>query len=232
MGSEMCIRDRDNGVAPKVSYEFGDLSGDSISWTDGPYVGTVEFSLYGDQDAAYLAFQSGEVDFVLNPLGLKRNALEALIAQGDVEVITNQSNGFRYLAFNTRAGKFPTDNQAFRQAVACIVDKDYIIESILAGAVINMDGVMPPALTSWVSPVQGVLAECNGMNFEERWNKSISILQDAGWQADDWGSHPGGSERAIAPTNLRGPNGEAMPSDMLLYAPSAGYDPILSLIHI
>ena len=218
----------DNGVAPKVSYEFGDLSGDSISWTDGPYVGTVEFSLYGDQDAAYLAFQSGEVDFVLNPLGLKRNALEALIAQGDVEVITNQSNGFRYLAFNTRAGKFPTDNQAFRQAVACIVDKDYIIESILAGAVINMDGVMPPALTSWVSPVQGVLAECNGMNFEERWNKSISILQDAGWQADDWGSHPGGAERAIAPTNLRGPNGEAMPSDMLLYAPSAGYDPIRS----
>ena len=114
----------DNGVAPKVSYEFGDLSGDSISWTDGPDVGTVEFSLYGDQDAAYLAVQSGEVDFVLNPLGLKRNALEALIAQGDVEVITNQSNGFRYLAFNTRAGKFPTDNQAFRQAVACIVDKD------------------------------------------------------------------------------------------------------------
>ena len=39
------------------SYEFGDLSGDSISWTDGPYVGTVEFSLYGDQDAAYLAFK-------------------------------------------------------------------------------------------------------------------------------------------------------------------------------
>jgi ABC-type transport system substrate-binding protein len=157
----------DNGVAPAISYEFGDLSGDSISWTDGPFVGTVEFSLYGDQDAAYLAFQSGEVDFVLNPLGLKRNALEALISQGDVEVITNQSNGFRYMAFNTREGKFPTDNKAFRQAVSCIVDKDYIIESILAGAVINMDGVMPPALTSWVSPVQGVLAECNDMNFEK-----------------------------------------------------------------
>ena len=137
----------DNGVAPKVSYEFGDTSGDSISWTDGPYVGTVEFSLYGDQDAAYLAFQSGEVDFVINPLGLKRNALEALISQGDVEVITNQSNGFRYMAFNTREGKFPTDNKAFRQAVSCVVDKDFVIYSVLAGAVINMDGVMPPELT-------------------------------------------------------------------------------------
>ena len=217
----------DNGVAPAISYEFGDLSGDSISWTDGPFVGTVEFSLYGDQDAAYLAFQSGEVDFVLNPLGLKKNALDALIKDG-AEIITNQSNGFRYMAFNTREGMFPTDNKAFRQAVSCIVDKDYIIESILAGAVINMDGVMPPALTSWVSPVQGVLKECNSMNFEERWNKSISILQEAGWQADDWGSHPGGNERAIEPKGLKGPNGEVMPSEMTLYAPSAGYDPIRS----
>jgi len=218
----------DNGVAPKISYEFGDLSGDSISWTDGPNVGTVEFSLYGDQDAAYLAFQNGEVDFVINPLGLKKNAVESLISAGDIEVITNQSNGYRYMAFNTREGKFPTDNKAFRQAVSCIIDKQFVIDSVLAGAVLNMDGQMPPALTSWVAPVTGVLAECDGLSSEERWNKSIGILQDAGWQADDWGEHPGGAERAIAPTGLKGPNGETMPSDMLLYAPGPGYDPIRS----
>ena len=62
----------DNGCTC-ISYEFGDLSGDTISWNDGPNVGTVEFSLYGDQDAAYLAFQNGEVDFVINPLGLREN---------------------------------------------------------------------------------------------------------------------------------------------------------------
>ena len=67
---------------------------------------------------------------------------------------------------------------------------------------------MPPALTSWVAPVTGVLADCDGLSSEERWNKSIGILQDAGWQADDWGEHPGGAERAIAPTGLKGPNGE------------------------
>ena len=49
----------DNGVAPAVNASFGDTSGDSFTYTSGPFVGTVEFTLYGDQDAAYLAFQNG-----------------------------------------------------------------------------------------------------------------------------------------------------------------------------
>ena len=38
-----------------------------------------------------------------------------------------------------------------------------------------MDGQMPPALTSWVAPVTGVLADCDGLSAEERWNKSKSM---------------------------------------------------------
>ena len=87
---------------------------------------------------------------------------------------------------------------------------------------------MPAALTSWVAPVTGVLNDCAGLSAQEKWEKSIQILQDAGWQATDWGSHPGGAERAIAPTGLKGPNGEAMPENMLLYAPGPGFDPIRS----
>ena len=56
--------------------------------TDGPFVGTVEFTLYSDQDAAYLAFQNGEVDFVLNPLGVKRNLFNQLATVPGVEVST------------------------------------------------------------------------------------------------------------------------------------------------
>ena len=68
----------DNGKAPAVDATFGDVSGDSFSYSVGPFVGTVEFTLYSDQDAAYLAFQDGEVDFVLNPLGVKRNTFNQL----------------------------------------------------------------------------------------------------------------------------------------------------------
>ena len=87
---------------------------------------------------------------------------------------------------------------------------------------------MPAALTAWVAPVTGVLADCDGLSAEERWNKSVEILQAGGWTATDWGSHPGGADRAIAPTGLKGPGGETPPSDMLLYAPGPGYDPIRS----
>ena len=217
---------QDNGVAPAVSGEFGDLSGESFTYANGPFVGQVEFSIYNDQDSAYLAFENGDVDFVLNPSGVKRATYEKLSRIPGTEVISNFSNGMRYMAFNTRV--FPGSNKAYRQAVGCIVDKDYVINNVLQGVAINMDGQMPAALTSWVAPVTGVLADCAELSSAEKWEKSIQILQDAGWQASDWGEHPGGSERAIAPTGLTGPNGEAMPENMLLYAPGPGFDPIRS----
>jgi peptide/nickel transport system substrate-binding protein len=216
----------DNGVAPAVDAAFGDTSGDSFTFTNGPFVGTVEFSIYSDQDSAYLAFENGEVDFVLNPSGVKKALYEKLSRIQGVEVASNFSNGMRYMAFNTRL--FPGSDKAFRQAVGCIVDKEFVINNVLQGVAINMDGQMPAALTAWVAPVTGVLADCDGLSAEDRWNKSIGILQDAGWTATDWGSHPGGNERAVAPTGVKGPNGESAPDNMLLYAPGPGFDPIRS----
>jgi ABC-type transport system substrate-binding protein len=216
----------DNGVAPAVDAAFGDTSGDSFTYTNGPFVGTVEFSIYSDQDSAYLAFENGEVDFVLNPSGVKKALYEKLSRIQGVEVASNFSNGMRYMAFNTRL--FPGSDKAFRQAVGCIVDKEFVINNVLQGVAINMDGQMPAALTAWVAPVTGVLADCDGLSAEDRWNKSIGILQDAGWTAADWGSHPGGNERAVAPTGVKGPNGESAPDNMLLYAPGPGFDPIRS----
>jgi peptide/nickel transport system substrate-binding protein len=220
----------DNGVAPAINQSFGDTTGDSFTYSSGPFVGTVEFTLYSDQDAAYLAFQNGEVDFVLNPLGVKRNLWEELGREPGVETIANLGNGMRYMAFNTRV--FPGSDKAFRQAVACISDKEFVLNNVLQGVAVNMDGQMPEALTAWVAPVTGVLADCAGLSAEERWNKSVEILQAAGWTATDWGSHPGGADRAVAPTGIKGPNGTTPPSDMLLYAPGAGYDPLRSTMSL
>jgi len=220
----------DNGVAPAVSDSFGDTTGDSFTYTAGPYVGTVEFTLYSDQDAAYLAFQNGEVDFVLNPLGVKRNLFDQLARVPGVETVANLGNGMRYMAFNTRI--FPGSEKSFRQAVACISDKEFVLNNVLQGVAVNMDGQMPEALTAWVAPVTGVLADCAGLSAEERWNKSVEILQAAGWTATDWGSHPGGAERAEAPVGIKGPAGQTPPADMLLYAPGAGYDPLRSTMSL
>ena len=45
----------DNGKAPAFSGDFGNTTGDSFSYESGPFVGTVEYTLYSDQDAAYLS---------------------------------------------------------------------------------------------------------------------------------------------------------------------------------
>src|SRR5210317_1251434 len=177
-----------------------------------------------------MAFQNGEVDFVLNPLGVKRNLFDQLSRVPGVETVSNLGNGMRYMAFNTRV--FPGSDKSFRQAVACISDKEFVLNNILQGVAVNMDGQMPEALTAWVAPVTGVLADCAGLNAEERFNKSVEILQAGGWTASDWGSHAGGAERAVAPTGIKGPGGQTPPSDMLLYAPGAGYDPLRSTMSL
>ena len=91
----------DNGKAPAFSADFGNTTGDSFSYESGPFVGTVEYTLYSDQDAAYLAFQNGEVDFVLNPLGVKRNLFNQLATVPGVELVQNMQLVMRYFAHNT-----------------------------------------------------------------------------------------------------------------------------------
>ena len=184
----------------------------------------VEFTLYGDQDAAYLAFQNGEVDFVLNPLGVKRNTFNQLAQVPGIELVQNDPLGMRYFAHNTRL--FPGSDKAFRNAVACIVDRDFIIDSVLQGTVKRMDGTISGALKAWAAPLTGTLAECGELDTVGKWEKAISMLQDAGWTADDWGSHEGNDTRANPPVGIKGPNGEVPPADMLIYAPGPGYDPL------
>jgi len=89
-----------------------------------------------------------------------------------------------------------------------------------------MDGTISGALKAWAAPLTGTLAECGELDTVGKWEKAISMLQDAGWTADDWGSHEGNDTRANPPVGIKGPNGEVPPADMLIYAPGPGYDPL------
>ena len=65
----------------EVTIEIGELTGDVIAqWVSGPYASDSIYSVYETQDAAVLALRDGEVDFLLNPLGLQRG-LQALCSK-------------------------------------------------------------------------------------------------------------------------------------------------------
>lgn len=214
---------------------YGDPSGEpDLEFTVGPYVNSTVFSIYGSQDAAILALKNGEIDFMLNPLGLQRGLLNQVEGDPNLTVIENPTNGFRYMTFNTR--RKPMDDIAFRQAVAVLIDKEFVTSTILQGVAFPLHTFVPQANEQWYFgevPKFGLHDDGTPMTREERINEAVRILEEAGysweggtkpaWNVDNRAVDPGG--RLILP------DGTPM-QDINLLAPSAGYDPLRSTFAI
>ena len=207
-------------------YEFtayGDAEGDVLlEVTRAPAAPTVIYSVYPSQDAAVLAMQNGEIDYMLTPLGLARGFQEQLAGREDVKIIANVPNGIRYLGFNTR--RQPMDSKAFRQSVSILTDKEYVTGTVLAGVADPAYTMVPPGNGFWYNP--DVVELGKGMTREERINAVVALLKDAGFS---WDTEPAWDEAggAVVPRGdgLRLPDGTLVP-ELQIVAPSAGYDPL------
>jgi ABC-type transport system substrate-binding protein len=202
---------------------YGEGSGEvTHEYTEGPFAGEVTYSIYTSQDAAVLALTSGEVDYMLTSLGLQRGLQQLILAEPDLDLIVNPSNAYRYLAFNTR--KAPMNDTAFRQAIACLIDKEFMANTVLGGAAIPVWSQVPEGNAFWHNP--DAPRWCQGLTQEERLNTAIQLLEDAGytwdtkpvWDPDNLDALPKGE-------GLRSPNGDLIP-EMTLLAPGPGYDPL------
>ncbi|MDX1449019.1 MAG: ABC transporter substrate-binding protein [Acidimicrobiia bacterium] len=201
----------------------GEPSGEVVSsYVEGPFATDVTFSLYSDQNAAVLALTDGSVDFLLNPLGLQRGLQQLVLSEPELNVIVNEQNGYRYLAFNTR--KFPMNDKAFRQAIACRIDKEFMANTVLGGAAIAANSQVPPGNSFWANP--DLAGTCDGQSEQERFESAKQILIDAGYT---WTTEPVWDEanRDVLPqgAGLAGPDGTPVPA-MELLAPGPGYDPL------
>ena len=208
---------------------FGETTGDkSLEYTVGPYADSAIYSIYGSQDATVLALKKGDIDFMLNPLGLSRGLQEQLQGEDGLSVIENQSTGVRYLGFNFR--KPPMDNKAFRQAVATLIDKEFLTETVLQGVAIPMYTMVPEGNGAWYNPDVPLIGK--GMSRAERVASVVELLKSAGFT---WETEPRISEdgRFVEQPGegLKMPNGEPVPA-MNLLAPSPGYDPLRSTFAI
>ncbi len=202
---------------------YGEAGGTlTHEYTEGPYAAEVTYSVYSSQDAAVLALTSGEVDFMLTSLGLQRGLMQLIFAEPDLDVVVNPSNGYRYLAFNTR--KFPMSEKAFRQAVACLIDKDFMANTVLGGAAIAVWSQVPEGNAFWYNP--DAPRWCEGLTQEERLNTAIEVLREAGWTWETepvW--DPDNLDAIPRGSGLRGPDGQEV-QPLTLLAPGPGYDPL------
>ncbi len=201
----------------------GDPGGDVVAdYTEGPFISEALYSIYTDQNTAVLALTEGEVDFLLNPLGLQSGLRNEILAAPNLEVAVNEQNGFRYLAYNTR--KFPMSETSFRQALGCMIDKDFMANTVLGGTAISLNSLVPPGNAYWYNP--NLTAPCAGQSTQDRVASAVRIFKDAGWT---WDVEPAWDEgnRDVIPKGegLRGPGGETI-DPLTLLAPGPGYDPM------
>lgn len=209
---------------------YGEASGDvALEVQVGPFVDAALYSIYGSQDAAILALQNGEVDALLHPLGLQRGLQDRIEGDPNLTLLENPTNGFRYMSFNNR--RRPMNDCAFRQAVAVLIDKEFVTGTILQGVAFPLYSFVPEANAAWYFDDVPKLGQ--GLSREQRINLAIAIFEQAGytwengqkpaWNADGNHVDPGG--------RLIMPDGTAVP-DLNLWAPSAGYDPLRSTFAI
>ena len=192
-----------------------------LSYESGPFFDSVIYRIYQNQNAAVLALIRGEVDFILNPSGLQRGFQEQLSRAPGVSLISNPSNGFRYLAFNLR--RPPFNIREFRQAVATVIDREFVAQTVLQGTVQPLASVVPPGNAYWHNPRVKVWGQ--GMTRAQRVAEAVRLLKQAGFT---WAREPvvDLSKDAYEPgEGIRLPDGTPMRPIELL-APSPGYDPL------
>ena len=199
----------------------GQTTGDvTLEVKRGPNQDSITFNIYGTQDAAVLALRGGNIDYFLSPLGLTAGLRAQLTGRPGIGNFQNPSNGFRYISFNTR--RAPLDDVAFRQAVAILIDKNFITQDILQRTAEPVETIVPSGNGYWHNPkvkTWGV-----GLSREARIKEVVTLLKANGYTWDKEPTWNADDRRVVPGSGLK--KGGVAVRNMELLAPSAGYDPL------
>ena len=113
--------------------------------------------------------------------------IEAGKSGADLEIANGPPGGYRYLGFNTQREQF--NDVAFRQAVATLIDTDFIAQSVLGGVVSPIYSVVSESNGFWHNP--NVPRFGSGLDREARINEAVRILTAAGYT---WTKEPSWDE--------------------------------------
>jgi ABC-type transport system substrate-binding protein len=150
--------------------------------------------VFPDEASAVQGMADDEVDVVLSPIGLDRTLAEAATAVPFFDVVSNETNGFRYLAFNLR--REPMAQQAFRDALGLMVDRQYLANQVLSGGAFPAYTSISPANPIWYD---GEIAESleertADLTTEQRLSEAIRLLEDSGFT---WERRPEFADNAV-----------------------------------
>ncbi|HUF14607.1 MAG TPA: ABC transporter substrate-binding protein [Acidimicrobiia bacterium] len=205
-------------------------------YIEGPFVSEILWVEHTTKESAYEKLAAGELDYVYDPTGLTSGLHSELATFPDLQFSVNQSEGFRYMAFNMR--KAPMSDLAFRRATATVINKELIADTVLADAVFPGYTIIHPDLTAHYNAdvERAGWADGEPMTEADRFNSAIQILRDAGYT---WTTEPvvvtdaGGNFLEVAPKGegLTMPNGTSVP-ELTILTPGPEYDPFRATFSI
>jgi peptide/nickel transport system substrate-binding protein len=182
----------------------------------GPNIDGILFKFYGTSDVAILALKKGNIDMFW--WGLQPGYLDDLEKEAGIQVFHNQKSALYYMGFNLR--KPPFDDVVLRQAIATIIDKEFIISRILQGYGTVLHSVVPPGNAFWHNPQVPHYGE--GLNHAQRLKIAYHMLKAAGYS---WSEPPVDADgEVVKGKELHLPNGKPMQRFTIL-TPPADYDP-------
>ena len=187
------------------------------------------FTSYPSAAAAVDALIAGIVDYYLSPVGLSSTQRARLEGVEGVSTFQNPPNGFRYLGFNTR--REPFGDVAFRQAVATLIDLEYIANDVLQGAVLPIYSVVPEGNEFWHNPdvprygFNMVNGEHVPMTRAERISETVRILTEANYS---WSTEPSWdsvNQMVVAGEGFSDPDGQEI-EEFEIISVTQAYDPL------
>jgi ABC-type transport system substrate-binding protein len=223
-----------------------EITSGGVTYTVGPFITDQLYSLYADQSAAVLALKAGEVDYLYNPLGLQRGLSDQITSDPNLTAVVNATNGFRYMAFNLR--REPMSNQGFRDALAFMINKEFVATSVLQGVAFPLYATVPEGNSAWydaaiadefAAAITGLELDTrhDGTPFvdaddnprvatgnEARLHAAVSALKAAGFTWPE-GQEPDFEANAVVRGEGIMLNGETV-QHLEILSPGPGYDPL------
>lgn len=208
---------------PNVNYHRrGDeVTSGGVTYRLGPFVDGVEYHVFAGQREALAALADGTVDIVLSPAGLDRPGAGFAVENPDLTMVRNETNSFRYLAFNLR--RPPMSSRQFRAALDVMIDRRFMVDQLLQGEAYPLYSTISPANPRWYDgdEADSFAAETGGMSTEERLVEAVRLLEEGGFT---WEQTPAFVDNAVVPGSGLMLDGEPVPP-IRLWAPGEAFDP-------
>ncbi|MDO8880098.1 MAG: ABC transporter substrate-binding protein [Coriobacteriia bacterium] len=116
-----------------------------------PYIDGVEFKILSDQDAAFLEFQAGNVDFVPIPSGQIQATVDEYGESGDgytinpgEQVSLGEELAVYYLLVNNEDETLK--DPIVRNAISLAIDRQDICDKVFEGTRVPATGIVPPGI--------------------------------------------------------------------------------------